>query len=277
MSMPNGVPQSPTWFWRTTSWPSASRMRARRVADDRRAQVADVHLLRDVRGRVVDDHRVALRGKRHAEPRVAGERERLALEKVARERDVDEAGARDLDALADALQVELRDDRRGDLARRPLERLAEAHREIGLVVGALGAADHRIDARAVGAEFGYDGIAEPLGQDVPRVCHLSFARWKGANYTVSRRGARMRVDEPGPARQAHLKNRLVRATKNPRLGSVKSRSIGSCTRTTLRVRSPPCERGPHWFEPIVSTCKEKARSLGTSIPDANRYDWARLQ
>ena len=98
--MPNGVPQSPTWFWRTTSWPSASSTRRERVADDRRAQVADVHLLGDVRRRVVDDHLVALRGQRHAEPRVAGESERLALEEVAREREVDEAGARDLDALA---------------------------------------------------------------------------------------------------------------------------------------------------------------------------------
>ena len=28
MSMPNGVPQSPTWFCRMTLWPSASSTRA---------------------------------------------------------------------------------------------------------------------------------------------------------------------------------------------------------------------------------------------------------
>ena len=28
MSIPNGVPQSPMWFWRMTSWPSLSRVRA---------------------------------------------------------------------------------------------------------------------------------------------------------------------------------------------------------------------------------------------------------
>ena len=55
MSMPNGVPQSPMWFCRMTSWPSELEQPRERVADDRRAQVADVHLLGDVRRRVVDD------------------------------------------------------------------------------------------------------------------------------------------------------------------------------------------------------------------------------
>ena len=47
---------------------------AERVADDRRAEVAHVHLFRDVRGRVVDDHFVAVLRDGHAEPPVARER-----------------------------------------------------------------------------------------------------------------------------------------------------------------------------------------------------------
>ena len=54
MSMPNGVPQSPMWFCRMTWWPRRSSVRAEGVADDRRAQVADVHLLGHVGRGVVD-------------------------------------------------------------------------------------------------------------------------------------------------------------------------------------------------------------------------------
>ncbi len=172
MSIPNGVPQSPEVVLADDLVAERLEDAGERIADDRAAQVADVHLLRDVRRRVVDDHLVARRGKRHAEPRVAGERERLAREEVARERDVDEAGARDLDALGDAVQVELRDDGRRDLARCALERLGEAHREVRLVVGALRAADHRIDARMVGAECRHHGGSEPLVEDISRIGHL---------------------------------------------------------------------------------------------------------
>ena len=55
MSIPNGRPQSPMWFSRTTSWPTDVEHADERVADHRRAEVPDVHLLGDVRRRVVDD------------------------------------------------------------------------------------------------------------------------------------------------------------------------------------------------------------------------------
>ena len=56
ISMPNGVPQSPRWLTRTTRCPSQLQQPHRRVADDRGAQVPDVHLLRHVGRRVVDHH-----------------------------------------------------------------------------------------------------------------------------------------------------------------------------------------------------------------------------
>lgn len=53
--MPNWVPQSPTWFWRITVSPRNSSTR-HAVADDGRAQVADVHFLGQVGRRQVDHH-----------------------------------------------------------------------------------------------------------------------------------------------------------------------------------------------------------------------------
>ena len=96
MSMPKGVPQSPMWFSRATSWPTNVEHPAERVADDRGPEVADVHLLGHVGGRVVDDH--GLRWA-PADPE-AGVVERsppLGGDEGGREGEVDEAGPADLD------------------------------------------------------------------------------------------------------------------------------------------------------------------------------------
>ena len=150
-----------------------------RVADDRRAQVADVHLLRDVRPRVVDDDALGPVGARHAELQVGGERARLLLEEALREREVDEPRPRDFDALADVRHVELRDDGLRDLTGRALERLGEPHREVGLVVRPLGAANHRVRARELRTERGDDGRRQTLGQWQTGVGHESFSRRAG--------------------------------------------------------------------------------------------------
>ena len=148
---------------------------AERVADDRRAEVTHVHLFRDVRGRVVDNDLVAALRDRHAEPPVARERAHFLGEEIGSQREVDEPGAGDLDPLANALEVELRDYGFGDLARRALECLGEAHREVRLVVRAFGAPHHGVDAGGCGAERRSDGRLEPGGQQGTRVCHGSFA------------------------------------------------------------------------------------------------------
>ena len=72
ISMPKGVPQSPMWFSRRTSWPRKPRTRASASPMSVRAQVADVHLLGHVGRRVVDDHRLGVRHRRR--PRAAGRR-----------------------------------------------------------------------------------------------------------------------------------------------------------------------------------------------------------
>ena len=57
-----------------------------RVADDRAPQVADVHLLRDVRRAVVDDHAVRVGGAGNAEARVLEESRDALLQPLARRR-----------------------------------------------------------------------------------------------------------------------------------------------------------------------------------------------
>ena len=68
-----------------------------RVADDRRAQVPDVHLLGDVRRRVVDDDAAALLGEVDSEPLAGQAQPELAPHGAVRGGDVEEAGTGDLD------------------------------------------------------------------------------------------------------------------------------------------------------------------------------------
>ena len=104
MSMPKGVPQSPTWFCRIDAVPDRFEHARERVADDRAAEVADVHLLGDVRRRVIDDDRLRHGGRDDAEPFVGRERAGRAREECVGERHVDEAGAGDLDLPGDSFE-----------------------------------------------------------------------------------------------------------------------------------------------------------------------------
>ena len=88
MWIPNGRPQSPMWFSRTTSWPRKSSIRHERVADDGGAEVPDVHLLGDVRRRVVDDDALRPAAAAMPEPLVGGD----AGQRRRQERVVDRRG-----------------------------------------------------------------------------------------------------------------------------------------------------------------------------------------
>ena len=87
------------------------------VADDRGAYVAHVHLLRDVRRGVVDNDAIDPCGPRHAKPFVGRARRDALLEYCGLQREVDEARARDLDAVAQRTEIGRGDDRCRDLAR----------------------------------------------------------------------------------------------------------------------------------------------------------------
>jgi hypothetical protein len=135
-----------------------------RVADDRGTQVAHVHFLGDVRRGIVDNDAVFRGRKRHAEALVARDFFERALEESRLEREVDEPGAGDLDAVGNIREVSSSDDDFGNLPWRTLQCFREAHREIGLIVGALGPANHRVDAHVLRAERGDDRALEPRGQ-----------------------------------------------------------------------------------------------------------------
>jgi hypothetical protein len=68
-----------------------------RVADDRAAQVPDVHLLGDVGLRVVDDRDGARRRRRDAQPPVGAPRRDLAQDRAVGDGEVEEPGPGHLD------------------------------------------------------------------------------------------------------------------------------------------------------------------------------------
>ena len=92
MSIPNGVPQSPTWFCRTTRVPEVLQRARQRVADDRGAQVPDVHLLGHVGRGVVDRDDLPLL-RRYAERGSSSDLD-LRGQPLRAQRDVDEARGR---------------------------------------------------------------------------------------------------------------------------------------------------------------------------------------
>ncbi len=109
-------------------------MRLERVADDGRANVADVHRLGHVGGRVVDHVRPRLFGRLDAQPIAVQRRADGAGEPLGFDAQVDEAGPGDLRRLAEVVDVELRHDFGRHIARRSAQALAQRHGEVGLVV-----------------------------------------------------------------------------------------------------------------------------------------------
>ena len=80
-------------------------------------------------------------------------------EHVVLERQVDAAGTGDLDAgfVAQVGQLELAEQRLGDLTRRAAQGLAQAHGDVDLIVGAVRAAQQRVRVLIVGTEGARQG------------------------------------------------------------------------------------------------------------------------
>ena len=145
-----------------------------RVAEDGRADVADVHRLGDVRRGEVDDHRAAGPGHRHPEPRVGVLGLGAGGVGLRRDLEIDESRTGDVRA-AEPRQVERRDHLLGQRARVRLARLGQRHRGIALVIAEaqVGGGDHRRgDAfaehvlkggREAGLEFLDEGHGKGIG------------------------------------------------------------------------------------------------------------------
>ncbi len=143
------------------------------VADDRRAQVPDVHLLGDVRARVVEDDGRAVDAL-DAEAIVAEQHGDGGAEPRRGQREVDEPRAGDLRRLAEIAGVERGDDRLRRLARILSHALRQAHRDVRLIVaeaGVLRRPHQRVGVDELGPERPHDGVAYPCGEDVLGVGH----------------------------------------------------------------------------------------------------------
>ena len=169
--MPNGVPQSPMWFSRMTSWPDELEQSHQAVADHRRAEVADVHLLRDVGRRVVDHRPLGLRGAPNAESLVGGGRQQLLAQELGSERQVDESRAGDLDMAAHRAQQARVDRSLGQLVRVGAHLLRQCERAVRLRIGSVARAHHRVDAVGGKARHGGECLAERGGDGVQRIGH----------------------------------------------------------------------------------------------------------
>ena len=147
-----------------------------RVADERAAQVSDVHLLGDIRRRVVDDHRGGVGNQLDAQAPVRRKCRHLAGEEVVGQRQVDEPGPADLDLGADVVEGGRRHHLLGHLARRPADLLAQGQGAVRLEVGAVGGPQHRVGPGPNGVEGGL----QPLEEDAGGVGHPSFSHARTA-------------------------------------------------------------------------------------------------
>ena len=113
-----------------------------RVADHRGAEVTGVHLLGDIRRRVVDHDPLLLGVRFDAEAIVAGDGGELCSEPLGREGDVDEPRSGHLELARHAVQRAGVDHPLGDLARVGADRLGQRQSAVDLGVGTVARA-HR--------------------------------------------------------------------------------------------------------------------------------------
>jgi hypothetical protein len=109
----------------------------RGVPDNGRAQVPDVHLLRDVRGGVVDHDRLRVADRRDAQAVPGRHGADQRGEGLVGQGEVDEPRPGDLHPGAQVGEIGPRHHLRGDLARRATQSAAEGESAVGLEVGVL--------------------------------------------------------------------------------------------------------------------------------------------
>ena len=131
-----------------------------RVADDRRTQMTDVHLLGDVRRRVVDDDALWRRRESNTETAVARLRGELRGDELVSQGQVDETRTGDLDVAAHAVEIDTVDDRLSDVTGVAAKALGQRQHAVGLVVGPVRWSHDRIGARFKAVERRLQALAE---------------------------------------------------------------------------------------------------------------------
>ena len=141
-----------------------------RVADDRRAQVSDVHLLGHVGRGVVDRDDLPVLGG-YAEAVV--EPGQLRGDPRGGQPYVHEPRPADLRRLRDPVEVEVLDDPLGDVPRLLAELLGQRQGGVRLEVRELARPDHRVGVGVLVPERLAQGALEPLGQHAYGTRHPS--------------------------------------------------------------------------------------------------------
>ena len=145
-----------------------------RVANNRRAQVPNVHLLGDIWRGVLDDDVLRASQRRNPQPLVGKQQIRLARYPVVTQDEVDEARAADLGGDAEVGHVELFGQLGGHDAWWAAEALAERQRDVGLVVGELGWPDQRVGVGFLVAERGHERLSHPLREELLWIGHATI-------------------------------------------------------------------------------------------------------
>lgn len=137
------------------------------VADDRRAQMPDMHRLGDIRTAKIDDDPAGRWAREKAGLRVSGQRFHPRIERARSDNQVQEAGASDLDLRgADRIDRLIgRNDALGDLARRLPHRFGRRHAIITLKIGKVRTIRGADRAELTGDTGTRKGSAQALFQD----------------------------------------------------------------------------------------------------------------
>ena len=113
------------------------------VANHRGAQVADVHLFSDVRGRVVNDNRLGLRRHGYVQSLVGHQLVELLTKKRWRQREVEKSGTGHLDG-GETGEVECGHQFVGYFSGWSAESLRQTHHAIDLIVRAIRGTQHGV-------------------------------------------------------------------------------------------------------------------------------------
>ena len=141
------------------------------LADDRGAQVTDVHLLGDVGAAVVDDHAPRGRDGLGAGAGVRGDGVGALGEGRVGELQVDEAGAGDVDAGEARVALQPLGHGGGDLARVLAHALGGGQRAVRLEVGQIGSVGRGDPAQSRGQPFGGEGGLDRFAERRLQVAH----------------------------------------------------------------------------------------------------------
>ena len=186
------------------------------IADNRGAEMPNVHLFGHVGMRVVDNDVLGKWRGTHTKVAVVGRCRKLRCQELITKREVQKAGASNLDVTAHADQEVSGDGQHGfgNLTRILAKLLGDGQRTVGLRVGAVAGSHYWIYA---GAANGSKGRSQQFGDGDNRISHgLPFCPFSHVNASCIRNA------QPKPTAAALRQTRASTANVGRRLSSPRS-------------------------------------------------------